>query len=292
MASRPMPAEAPIRRVRLSSLPHDHLSESGFRLRLITDPPGVTESPGFPNTIVWVHYGTAAYVKCRRADSSHRGMAVHGDIDIIPADTPAVWETKEPDTGISLMVSSQLMSSVAEQCDLDPSRVEIRNRFQVRDPQLENIAWALKAEIECGYPSGRLYLDSLAVAAAARRVRAHSSAAPVPGGRVGCIPDRRLRPVLAYIEENLARDVSLAELATVAGLSVTHLKSLFRDSNVRGARRSRTFGRLGAGSDERKRRPRVTGACRGAPSARPRARGACGARGGSGARSRSRGRPG
>jgi AraC family transcriptional regulator len=225
-----MPAEAPIRRVRLSSLPHDHLAESGFRLRLITDPPGVLESPGFPNTIVWVHYGTAAYVKCRRADSSHRGMAVHGDIDIIPADTPAVWETKEPDTGISLMVSSQLMSSVAEQCDLDPSRVEIRNRFQVRDPQLENIAWALKAEIECGYPSGRLYLDSLAVAAAARLVRAHSSAAPEPGARVGRIPDRRLRPVLAYIEENLARDVSLAELAAVAGLSVTHLKSLFRES--------------------------------------------------------------
>jgi AraC family transcriptional regulator len=122
------------------------------------------------------------------------------------------------------------MDSVAEQYDLDPSRVEVRNRFQVRDAQIENVAWALKAEMEAGYPSGRLYLDSLAVALATRLVRAHSSAAPQAGARVGRIPDRKLRTVLAYIDENLSRDVPLAELAEVAGLSLTHFKRCFRES--------------------------------------------------------------
>jgi AraC family transcriptional regulator len=39
-----------------------------------------------------------------------------------------------------------------------------------------------------------------------------------------------LRIVLSYIEENLAMNVSLGELAAVAGLSVTHFKRLFRES--------------------------------------------------------------
>jgi AraC family transcriptional regulator len=155
---------------------------------------------------------------------------VHGDIDVIPADMPSRWETKGTDTAVVVCVASELMNSVAEQYDLEPSRVEIRNRFQVRDAQIENVAWALKAELESGYPSGRLYLDSLAVAMATRLVRSHSSASLPHAARNGRIPDRRLRTVFSYIEENLARDVSLAELAAVAGVSVTHFKRLFRES--------------------------------------------------------------
>ena len=219
-----------LRRVPLTLLPHDHLEESGFRLRLMTDPAGVVEAPGFPNTIVFVHYGTPVHVTCHRGGLRHAGLAVHGDIDIIPADTPSRWEMKERDTGLVLSLSPALMRSVAEHCDLDPARVEIRNRFQVRDPQLENVAWALKAEIEWGYTSGRLYLDSLALAAASRLVLSHSSAAREPGARTGGMPDRVLRNVVAYIEENLARDMTLGELAAVAGLSVTHFRSLFRES--------------------------------------------------------------
>lgn len=229
MASRPVPEEPCFRRTPLTYEPYDHIKESGFRLRLITDPAGVVEAPSFENTIVYVHYGQPVYVSCRRGGYSHRGMAVHGDVDIIPADTPSRWEMKERDTGIALSLSPELLQAVAEQCDLDPARMEIRNRFQLRDAQLENIAWALKAEIESDYPSGRVYLDSLALAAASRLVRSHSTAAPAPGA-YGRIPDRRLRQVFAYVEEHLDRDVSLAELASVAGLSVTHFKTLFRES--------------------------------------------------------------
>ena len=230
MASRPTPAEPRLRRAPLSLEPYDHLEESGFRLRLITDPPGVVEAPAFPNTMVFVHYGPPVFVTCRRGDQRHSGMSVHGDVDIIPANTPSVWEMKERDTGLVLSLSPGLMRSVAEQCDLDPDRVEVLNRFQVRDAQLESVAWALKAEIECDYPSGRVYRDSLAIAAASRLIRAHTTAASGRQARAGRMPDRMMRNVLAYIDEHLERDVSLAELAAVAGLSVTHFRSLFREA--------------------------------------------------------------
>jgi len=161
---------------------------------------------------------------------SHHGTAVHGDIDIIPSGTPSVWEMKDRDTVLYMSLSPQLLNMAAESFDLDPAQVEIRNRFQVRDSQLENIGWVLKAEMESGYPSGRLYVESLAIAVAARLVGCHSSRSLDPGKQNGRLSDRRLRQVLSYIESNLGQDISLHDIAGVAGLSVSHFKGLFRQS--------------------------------------------------------------
>ena len=158
---------------------------------------------------------------------------VHGDVEIIPAGTPGVWEIREKDSYLSLSVSPEILSTVAEQLDLDPRRIEIRNRFQFRDAQLESLGWALKAEMESGYPSGQLYLDGLAVSVAARLVRCHSSVSSLSvneGKSIRRMSDRRLREVLIYIEDNLSQNLSLADIAEVAGLSVSHFKSVFRES--------------------------------------------------------------
>ena len=214
----------------LSAIPYDRIKENGLRLSLLSDPPGVIEIPGLRYTIVSIHVGPSVYVSCHRGGNSHHGTVVHGDIDIIPAGTPSRWEIKDNDTALVLSLSPELLNVVAEQFDLDSRRIEIRNRFQERDPQLENIAWALKAEKECGYPCGRLYFDSLAVAVATRLVRCHSSLALEPGKQNGRMADRRLRQVFAYIEDNLNQDMSLGEIAAVAGVSVSHFKTLFRES--------------------------------------------------------------
>ena len=206
------------------------IRKNAFRVSLLSDPPGVVEVPGLRNTIVSIHVGPSVQVYCRRGGHKHRGMAVHGDIDIIPSRTPSVWEMKEKDTVLVLSVSPELLNEVAEESDIDPRLVEIRNRFQVRDAQLENIGWALKDEMESGYPCGRLYVDSLAVSVATRLVRRHSSIAREPKRQNGRLPDRRLRQVLSYIEDNLDQDISLRDLASVGGLSVSHFKGLFRDT--------------------------------------------------------------
>lgn len=215
---------------RLSAIPFPKIKESSLRLVMLSDAPGVIEVPGAQSTRVSIHVGPSIQVSCRRAGYSHRGIAVHGDIEIIPADTPSVWEISEKDTFLAMSISPELLHTVAEQLDFDPQRIEIRNRFQVRDEQLENIAWALKAEMECGYPCGRLYLDSLAVAAANRLLMCHSSVSREPRRRNGRLSERKLRQVLSYIEDNLSQDLSLGDIAAIAGLSVSHFKSLFRES--------------------------------------------------------------
>jgi AraC family transcriptional regulator len=199
-------------------------------MQLRSDPAGVLNMPEFGSVLVSVHVGQAARISCRRAGVSHTGSAVHGDIDIIPAGTPARWEMHDAnDTALIVSLPLQLMDTVAEECGFNNGRVEIRNRFQIRDAQLENIGWAIKHEMELGSPSGRLYMDSLAVSAAARLVSGHSSVAAQTQRRGG-LDGRRLKQTLAFIEEHLAEDLSLERLATVTGLSASHFRTLFRDS--------------------------------------------------------------
>src|SRR6185369_11648141 len=75
----------------------DHFGENGLRFWLVADPPGVAEVPAFPDTQVSVHYGQSVDVACRRGGQFHRGIAVHGDVDVIPALMPGVWEIKGRD---------------------------------------------------------------------------------------------------------------------------------------------------------------------------------------------------
>jgi AraC family transcriptional regulator len=207
------------------------VTPDGLALQLRSDPAGVLDVPELQSVLVAIHVGAAARISCRRGGESHTGSAVHGDIDIIPARIDARWEIHDNnDTALILGLPPSLLDTVAEEQGLDPHRVEIRNRFQIRDPQLENICWALKAEMEANYPSGRLYVDSLAISVASRLISTHSSIAQQRVEQRGGLGGRRLKQTLAYIEDHLSEDLSLSRIASVTGISSSHLKTLFRES--------------------------------------------------------------
>ncbi len=203
----------------------------GLMLQLRSDPVGILEVPELQSILVAIHVGRAAKVSCRRGGVSHTGSAVHGDIDIVPALTPSRWEIHDDnDTALILGLPNSLLATVAEEQGFDSRHIEIKNRFQIRDAQLENICWALKAEMQSGYPSGRLYVDSLAVSAASRLVASHSSRMQREIVHRGGLGGRRYKQTLAFIEDHLADDLSLACIASTAGVSSSHFKTLFRES--------------------------------------------------------------
>jgi AraC family transcriptional regulator len=199
-------------------------------LSLISDQRGVVEFCGSPRVVVSVHVGPPVDVDCRRAGERHRGRTIHGDLEIIPPNLGGVWELKTVDTALAIGIKFRVLERIVAESGDDTNKLKVTNRFQVRDPQIEHIAWALKAEMESGYPGGRLYREALTTALAARIVHNHSSLARAPRGMKAAMPARKLKEVLTYIEENLARDLGLREIAAVAGLSVSHFKVLFRKS--------------------------------------------------------------
>jgi AraC family transcriptional regulator len=182
-------------------------------VRFRTDPPGVVEVPARDHPVVVIHVGPAVYVHCRRGPWSHSGLGVPGDIDIVPSDIPARWEMKERDNVVLL--------------DVENPAVEIRNRFQIRDRGLELLGRNMWREMQAGNPNGRVYLETLGSAVAGHLLQDHSAVSP-PRPAKGGLP--KLKRVLAFIEDNLAQDLSLKEIAGIAELSVSHLKTTFRHS--------------------------------------------------------------
>ena len=203
----------------------------GLIVQLRNDPVGVLEVPEMENVIIAIHLGAPTRLDCRRGCRRFVGTAVHGGIDIIPDQTPSRWEIFDrKDTALLLGLPKQLLRAAAKECGVDDIRMEIANRFQIRDVQLENLGWAIKNELDLGCPSGRLYLDGLSLAVASRVVTQHSSLANRKMGVREGLSDGRLRLVLSFIEEHLADDLSLERIADVAGISATHLKVVFRGS--------------------------------------------------------------
>jgi AraC family transcriptional regulator len=155
---------------------------------------------------------------------------VVGDVHVVPAGMPTSWETQGTVTSLFLRVPATLLEQVACDAERNAEAAGIAACFLTRDPQIEHIGWALKAEIEAGSPNGGLFLDSLGAALASHLLVRHSSRPvrfrPVNGG----LPGPTLKRLLAYVEDKLDGALTLATLADVAGLSASHLKALFRQS--------------------------------------------------------------
>ena len=110
----------------------------GLAMQLRSDPAGVLDVPELQRALVAIHVGAAARISCRRGGESHTGSAVHGDIDIIPFRTSSRWEMHdENDVAFLMSLPWTFVQEIASESGADGSRIELRNRFQVRDLELE-----------------------------------------------------------------------------------------------------------------------------------------------------------
>lgn len=191
---------------------------------------GVLDVPAIDDVVVDLHLGAPAKMACYRAGERRIGTSLRGHVGVIPARTTMRWEMfDDNDLALVVNVPQSLICSVAREFGADPARIEIRNRFQIKDNQLEMLTLAVKQELELGCPSGRLYLEGLGLAMASRLLTHHSSLAKHASAKES-LTDRRLKQVLSFIEDNLSQDLSVEQIAAVARVSPSHLKDVFKKS--------------------------------------------------------------
>jgi len=201
-----------------------------FRIRLMSDPAGLVEMAAQPFAMVSVHLGAPSRMLCRHGSESHLGTAIHGDVEIIPWGMQGSWELKERDAALVMTLSRTLMNAAARESGADSLQPELRSRFHVRDQHIEHIAWTLKTEVDQGFPNCRLFRESLGMALAVHLLQKHSSVAKPVELAAGKMSPGKLKQLLTFIEEHLSQDVTLAEIAQAAGVSVSHCNALFRQS--------------------------------------------------------------
>jgi AraC family transcriptional regulator len=151
-----------------------------------------------------------------------------GVFDFLPANSTVAWVDRGSSLFLAVGLEQELLRRTALEMSIDPDRMGFAPRLTCRDPQIEHLLWALKAELEADDPHGRLYADSLGVALASQLLRRWSHL--VPERRSGGLTGAQLKRVLSYIHDRIDDDLTLMKVAGVAGVSPSHFNLLFRQS--------------------------------------------------------------
>ncbi|HEY5095057.1 MAG TPA: AraC family transcriptional regulator [Candidatus Eremiobacteraceae bacterium] len=202
-------------------------SWTGFAAQLYDTSGGFAEMPPKTHHRVRMHLSAPIIATCRCAGFVQRRRMSPGDCDVVPLAHSAVWEEDGPATMLGICLMPSLMQTAAEGMDLNPDTVSVEAQLRLRDPRIGHIGRALQLELQGPEPNGRLYADSLGLALAARLLQRY---APIVPPRVYSFSKRRLSAVIDYIHDNLVLDLSLSELAAVAGLSPSRFRILFKEA--------------------------------------------------------------
>ena len=157
------------------------------------------------------------------------GSQTKGGVCVLPAglDHQAVLEGNSEH--LALYLEPSLMTKAASEAQLAGS-LELAERYTRRDPVINTIGLALLNELETEGLSGRLYAESLGNVLAVHLLRHYS----VPSSRrvtfTGGLSAAKLRQVTEFISDNYGREIKLAELAQVAGMSSFHFAREFKRS--------------------------------------------------------------
>jgi len=121
-------------------------------------------------------------------------------------------------------------AALAAACDGVSGSVELHPRWKMTDVRLSSLLAAVNSERVAGFPSGRLFLDSVEQALAAALVNGYAVRhQPVQTYRGGLSP-ARLRRVKDFAHAKMEEELSLRELAQSVGLSTAHFAEMFRKS--------------------------------------------------------------
>jgi AraC family transcriptional regulator len=110
------------------------------------------------------------------------------------------------------------------------SDIELAEHWNLMDPQITAVLAAMTTDLNEGSPAGRLYGEALGNALAVYLLNRYAARSYTPVAYRGGLPGYRLKRVLDYIAENLGNDLSLAELAALAGMSPHYFADLFKKS--------------------------------------------------------------
>ena len=140
-----------------------------------------------------------------------------------------------------------LSQTVVQETGVDPDAVELHYQGGFRDPLIEHIAWAIRAEMTDPAPVGKTLVETLAAALAVHLVRQYSNLAPasisLPSTR-GALNPRSLRRVTDFIEARLREDLTIEAIAKEASLSPFHFARAFKGATGTAPHRYLTYRRI------------------------------------------------
>lgn len=152
----------------------------------------------------------------------------NGRVDVIPAFL-SHWTNWDREVEFSVIaICPTLLSQISQ--ELIQREIELIPQFSIADPVIQQLALALKLEIQTGCLSGRLYGELLGTALAARLVQNYAVSKPMLEFKANGLPQSQLERVIDYMKANLTQDLSILDLATLTSMSESHFSRSFKQS--------------------------------------------------------------
>jgi AraC family transcriptional regulator len=155
---------------------------------------------------------------------------VHGNgrVDVIPAflSHQSNWD-REVEFSVIAICPTLLIQATQEWM---PREIELIPQISIDDPIIQQLALALKLEIQTGCLSGRLYGESLGTALASRLAANYAVSKPLLGFKSNGLSPSQLERVIDYMKANLTQDISILDLARLVSMSESHFSRSFKQS--------------------------------------------------------------
>jgi AraC family transcriptional regulator len=207
------------------------LGWSGFGLDLRDHqrPSSATFPHGFRQVIVALHLTSPGEFRLDDGRHDHVGHDLPTSLTFIPARIPCALSWSRPCTTLHLRFDPDFLEGVWSEIDGSPvNTADLTAYVGPVEDRLVRLGKDLLAEVREPGIGGRLFAETLAQQAAVLIRRQFVSG---PSDSTQAIPPQAsmgIRRVKAFMREELGRDLTLEELARVAGLSRFHFIREFR----------------------------------------------------------------
>jgi len=155
-----------------------------------------------------------------------------GTTFVLPRGTIDEISWSGPTHRIAVTLQPRLLASALDETAHE-REIELIECWNLTDPNIMSVLVAMKTDLDAGSPAGRMYGESLANALAVYLLKRYALKPRMPAPYRGGLPRYRLKRVIDYMDGNLSRDLSLIQLAAVAGMSPHYFAELFRQSTGR-----------------------------------------------------------
>ena len=156
------------------------------------------------------------------------GNCIYGDMVLYPAGlTQKLAWNKEAEI-IELNVAPELIAQASQELSA-PDKIELIPQYGMRDPLIQQLALTLLGELQQG-ANNSLYTDSLLNILCLHLLKRFNAFQVSREQNIDGLPIFLSRRLDEYIQENLAQNLTLADMAQVINMSTSHLTRLFKQS--------------------------------------------------------------
>ena len=149
-----------------------------------------------------------------------------GEMSLIPNHLEK-WVRNEDLQGLLIAISDTALTAAA---DGTSGEVELRRTDNLVDARLGALVEAVNAEMIAGFPSGRLFLDSVEQALAVVLVNGYAVRHRSVQTHRGGLGSARLRRIKEFVHAKMEDELTLCEMAQLVELSPAHFSRMFRKS--------------------------------------------------------------